>query len=341
MAERWQQWMPFHIDRFRGSPDVQAMHPAARLGYLYLLASAWQTDDCTISDDPLELASASGLGDELWATHSVRIMRKFLTCEVAGRLRNLVLYQEWNEARRVFEERQLTPEQRGELSEQRSAAGKKGNLKRWGEHHRKTSQLAINPDKDAGGIDDGGEVKLATIAKTSQLATTPSQTDRNLRLDDRKPIANDRLTGTGTRTGTLRTEEVLNSRLKTDGSLSTRVDAPPVSENVIAKAKATPPLRWTPEQYRDHWNQNCAPLTKIRQLTPKRQSRLISRMAGGLTPEQFQMTVAKLKASHFRADFDFVIANDTNYLRVLEGKYDEAKKQPPRPIKRMPTINEV
>jgi uncharacterized protein YdaU (DUF1376 family) len=341
MAERWQQWMPFHIDRFRGSTDVQAMHPAARLGYLYLLASAWQTDDCTIADDPLELASASGLGDELWATHSVRIMRKFVTCEVAGRLRNSVVYQEWNEAKRIFEERQLTPEQRTELSEQRKAAGIKGNLKRWGEHHRKTSQLAINPDKDAGGIDDDGEVKLATIAKTSQLATTPSQTNRNLRLDDRKPIANDRLTGTVTVT-----REVLNSltsHQKTDGRLSARADASS-SENVASEATATRE-RWSPEQYRSYWNSNCSPLSKVRRLTPKRQSKLVHRMAGGLTPELFEMVVARLKASPFcrgendsswRAEFDFVIQNDTNFLKILEGRYDRAMK-PKAPVISMPT----
>ena len=49
MPAKWQQWMPFRIDAFKGSPAVQAMHPSARSGYLYLLTYAWQTDDCTIS----------------------------------------------------------------------------------------------------------------------------------------------------------------------------------------------------------------------------------------------------------------------------------------------------
>lgn len=104
MAERWQQWMPFHIDRFRGSPNVQAMHPCARAGFLYLLCSAWQTGDCSLSRDPLDLAVASGLGDELWDIHGPRILRKFTVAD--GRLRNEVLEKEWADAKRIFESRQ-------------------------------------------------------------------------------------------------------------------------------------------------------------------------------------------------------------------------------------------
>ena len=122
MAERWQQWMPFHIDRFRGSPHVQAMHPCARWGYLSLLASQWQSEDCTISSDELDLASESGLGDELWQTHRIRILRKFDAVEIGGRLRNAVCFTEWREAKTVFEHNRQV----------RSEAGKAGNAKRWG-----------------------------------------------------------------------------------------------------------------------------------------------------------------------------------------------------------------
>ena len=103
MAERWQQWMPFHIDRFRGSQEVQAMHPAARCGYLYLLASAWQSPDCMLSADAIDLATTSGLGDELWSVHGPRILRKFV--QIGERLRNEVLFAEWDEARKVYEKR--------------------------------------------------------------------------------------------------------------------------------------------------------------------------------------------------------------------------------------------
>ena len=104
MPAKWQTWFPFYVDAFRGSPAVQAMHPAARAGYIYLLSAAWQSDDCTIPNDPLELAELSGIGDELWAAHGARILRKFEP--VGDRLRNARLYEDWLEARRIFESRQ-------------------------------------------------------------------------------------------------------------------------------------------------------------------------------------------------------------------------------------------
>lgn len=119
MAERWQQWMPFHIDKFRGSPEVQAMHPAARIGYIYLLASAWQTEDCTVSADPIDLATESGLGDEMWAMYGPRILRKFEMHD--GRLRNTVLFTEWNDSRERFVTNR----------EARAEAGRMGAAKRW------------------------------------------------------------------------------------------------------------------------------------------------------------------------------------------------------------------
>jgi len=111
MPAKWQTWVPFKIDKFRGSPAVQAMHPAARWGFWALLASEWQTEDCTVPDDPIELAELSGLGDELWAKYGPRIVRKFECVAPVGadgspaRLRNAVLFEEWREAKRIYEAR--------------------------------------------------------------------------------------------------------------------------------------------------------------------------------------------------------------------------------------------
>lgn len=81
------------------------MNPAARDGYRELLCSQWQSEDCTLPNDPLELAEMSLLGDELWSVHSPRILRNF---EVLpnGRLRNRVCFEEWSEAKRIYEARQ-------------------------------------------------------------------------------------------------------------------------------------------------------------------------------------------------------------------------------------------
>jgi hypothetical protein len=108
MPAKWQQWMPFHIDRFFGSPSVRAMHPAAQLGYLALLASSWQSEDCAVPNDPIQLAEKSALGDELWGIHGSRILRKFDAVNGNGRLRNAVCYVEWQEAKRIFEARQAS-----------------------------------------------------------------------------------------------------------------------------------------------------------------------------------------------------------------------------------------
>lgn len=65
MSARWQQWVPFHIDRFMGSASVRAMERTCRWGYWMLLCRAWQSEDCTVSADPLDLAQDSDLGDDL------------------------------------------------------------------------------------------------------------------------------------------------------------------------------------------------------------------------------------------------------------------------------------
>jgi uncharacterized protein YdaU (DUF1376 family) len=103
MPAKWQQWMPFHIDRFMGSRSVAAMHPAARIGYLYLLAAQWQSEDCSISASDEDLAIESGLGD-LWQAHKASILRKF-SARDDGKLFNSVVAAEWEAAKTIHEKR--------------------------------------------------------------------------------------------------------------------------------------------------------------------------------------------------------------------------------------------
>lgn len=127
MAQPWQLWMPLYIDRFRGSLHVQGMPGCARAGYLYLLASAWQTDDCTIPDDDFELQILSGLTPKEWTQFKALILRRFKKLE-NGRLQNGALLGFWNEARVRWEAGQAG---RDAKSEARSRAGKAGAEKRW------------------------------------------------------------------------------------------------------------------------------------------------------------------------------------------------------------------
>jgi hypothetical protein len=102
---KWQRWMPMEIDALKASPAVQAMHPCARSGYVWLLLDAWQTEDCTIPSDPIDLADKSGLGDDLWAIHGLRILRKFDRVDGSDRLRNLPQYERWTAAKAAYEGR--------------------------------------------------------------------------------------------------------------------------------------------------------------------------------------------------------------------------------------------
>jgi uncharacterized protein YdaU (DUF1376 family) len=119
--------MPFHIDRWRGSAHVQAMRAAARAGYLYLLASAWQSEDCSLTDEDEELQVLAGLTEEEWAQHGAKILRRFTRRE-DGRYVNDVLQAEWTAAKLVYDKRSNSFEQ---VRRSRSAAGKMGAEKRW------------------------------------------------------------------------------------------------------------------------------------------------------------------------------------------------------------------
>ena len=174
MPAKWQQWMPFRIDAFKSSPAVQAMHPAARCGYLYLLSCAWQTEDCTISADPFDLAEMSGLGDELWAIHGPRILRKFTALE-SGRLQNEILFEEWKVAKKVFDRRQDAANRTNkhrwsigdrsvtDLTPNRSANTRTGTETVTTTEKRKTIARSVPPEELAGTLPlvDGTEYQIS------------------------------------------------------------------------------------------------------------------------------------------------------------------------------------
>jgi uncharacterized protein YdaU (DUF1376 family) len=157
MPAKWQQWMPFKIDAFKSSPAVQAMHPCARIGYLYLLACEWQTDDCTIPSDPLDLAEMSGLGDELWAIHGPRILRKFDPTQ-DGRLTNQTCRREWEEAKKVFEARQK--------------AADRTNNNRWSIGDRTVTERGPNRSADTRTGTGTGTVKQFPRGKREAVNTS-------------------------------------------------------------------------------------------------------------------------------------------------------------------------
>ncbi len=150
--------MPFKIDAFKASAAVQAMHPTARAGYIYLMLEQWQTDDCTLPMDHVELAEMSGLGDELWAQHGPRILRKFDGIE-PGRIRNSVVFDEWIDAKKVFD--------------RRSANALRTNSVRSAHDERPMSDQSANDERHTG---TGTETETGTeVPEVQPAKDKPSQ----------------------------------------------------------------------------------------------------------------------------------------------------------------------
>jgi hypothetical protein len=81
------------------------------------------------------------------------------------------------------------------------------------------------------------------------------------------------------------------------------------------------------------WNENRGPLPEVLKLTKGRKDKVLARMkTDPKFPETFKSAVLRARETPFcsgagtrrwRASFDWFIANDTNSVAVLEGKYDD------------------
>lgn len=78
------------------------------------------------------------------------------------------------------------------------------------------------------------------------------------------------------------------------------------------------------------WNQRaseCPALAKVRKMTKGRLVKLRSRLADPEFRDNFRQALGKLPIPNegdfcWQPDFDWLLANDTNVLKLLEGKYD-------------------
>jgi hypothetical protein len=109
--------------------------------------------------------------------------------------------------------------------------------------------------------------------------------------------------------------------------------------NPAGTAKPATPAAASPEAMLDIWQQERGPLAELRALSPEREARCRERIshAGSKSKSttqflaDFREAVARSAATPFLcgegptgwcANFDWLVANDTNYLKVLEGRYD-------------------
>jgi hypothetical protein len=95
------------------------------------------------------------------------------------------------------------------------------------------------------------------------------------------------------------------------------------------------------DEIKNLFNELCPSYAKVMTITEKRKPHIMARwnqFKGNM--QTFETAFAKLEASDFckgqndrqwRASFDWIIVNDTNIIKVLEGKYDN--KNPPKPQK--------
>ena len=89
------------------------------------------------------------------------------------------------------------------------------------------------------------------------------------------------------------------------------------------------------EQIVAAWNTECGPLSEVKKLTETRRRKINARIQSD--PEFLKtFTVAVQKAARtpflcgtgdrgWKANFDWMIENDTNAVAVTEGKYDDSK----------------
>lgn len=111
----------------------------------------------------------------------------------------------------------------------------------------------------------------------------------------------------------------------------------------------TVPARVATEEFADAWNRSCGRLPKVRDLTEGRRKKLRARMAQGITVAKFAEVVCICAATPFltgdnprgwHADFDWLIENDTNIAKVMEGKYDSTSPRVVRDVPKPLTVEQ-
>jgi hypothetical protein len=123
--------------------------------------------------------------------------------------------------------------------------------------------------------------------------------------------------------------KLVNDRAKRATPLLPEPEPEPEPKTPRAAFAAVPEK--TPHgEFTEAWNRLCGGLPKVTKLTPKRRRHLAARIRDGLSLADFEQTVRICSQTPFlrgesergwKADFDWLIENDTNAVKVREGKY--------------------
>lgn len=112
-----------------------------------------------------------------------------------------------------------------------------------------------------------------------------------------------------------------------------------IYKHSLRNAKPTASVGLSPETMREIWQQERGALAELRELSPERVARCRERISHASKKSKsvaqfladFREAVVRAASTPFlcgegpagwRANFDWLVANDTNYLKVLEGRYD-------------------
>ena len=96
------------------------------------------------------------------------------------------------------------------------------------------------------------------------------------------------------------------------------------------------------DQVKDYWNTKTN-LPAVRLLTTKRKNKLITRFKEAIFSENWQLIIDKVSDSSFctgnnstgwKAVFDWLIHDEGNYMKVLEGNYDDRQTTQTNPPER-------
>lgn len=114
---------------------------------------------------------------------------------------------------------------------------------------------------------------------------------------------------------------------------------PPQEKFTLAEAPESAPKRKPVVAYRlvmDQWHQAAPDLPRVLSLSLERERKIRARLSKREFAERWQEAARKLNASSFArgdnntgwvATFDWLFANDTNWLKALEGNYDRRESQ--------------
>jgi uncharacterized protein YdaU (DUF1376 family) len=104
----------------------------------------------------------------------------------------------------------------------------------------------------------------------------------------------------------------------------------------------------------DFWNANRGALPEVLKITKSRKDKVTARIkADPQFPEQFKRAVLKARETpfctgagerHWKASFDWMVENDRNHIRVLEGAYDGSvtkQSEAPHTAEHMVTARDI